>query len=69
MNICEAVEKMKRQNKKYITTQEFKNTNFDFKIEPTNSPECCFVYLEKEIYKGWQPKLTDFLRNDWIICD
>lgn len=66
MNIVEAVKKAIKVNG-YISRKDYKGRNFVF-IKPTNGNDCCIICLTKNhSRRGWQPRASDFLSNDWEV--
>ena len=71
MNIYEAIQSIDMEHP-YITR---KSWNADilhdhpmiFKIQPTNSPDCCIMYGVGKPGPRWSPAKADLVADDWIM--
>lgn len=65
MRIHEAVEKALKE-KSPITRASLRD--FDFKVFPTDSSDCCYIVNEKQQpARCWNPTANDLLADDWEL--
>lgn len=66
MNIQDAIE-MAMGLGTAIRRQKWAREGNRMVIFPTNTSYCCFVAIERNVTRGWEPAAEDLIANDWIV--
>lgn len=68
MNISEAIRSAK--GKRLTRRKWIETSNESIEIEPTDTGECCILYLGgAKTAPRWNPQREDLIAEDWIVSD